>query len=352
MLDRMPAFLTWARDEDAGGDVFASYLRLLTKRLGELAAHTRRNEPSLYEALVAELEAASDAALVTVLCRPVTSRRLLVLHAPVAAETAAALVAGLREQARREATPPAAGSVSDLTVEYDSDHALRVDLDGELLERERPREPPGPDWISGVDARLRLAVDRIGDVNERVRTFVTTFNRVVVAQPNADAPGRFSSGSTRRFIGRSALGNPDCVSLATLASALIHEGIHALLYMQSVESEWVAGDIDPHARVESPWTGASLEVEPFLQACFVWYGLLHFWALAAPRDVFPHHEVDATMRECARGFFAGPLTNLVRNVRSAIAPDVLATIDDLQARVAGAAAATERVRPSRARSVR
>src|SRR5260370_18494033 len=95
---------------------------------------------------------------------------------------------------------------------------------------------------------------------------------------------QFSTGATTQYVGRTFITNPHVhsVDIVDLAEALVHEGIHALLFMEELQRSW--GDIpelrDGVRRVESPWTGNSLSLSSFFQAGFSWYWLADFWALA------------------------------------------------------------------------
>ena len=365
-LDRMPAFLTWTRDHVVAETVVESYVAVLSERLAGLIAFLQRRAAPERAQLRVELEGSSDRALFAVLAAPLTSHLMLRMDEDTAINVARHLIASLRLERRRDGDAAAVDAtgwsacgdtewraggaqhawpeIAGLTVDYGSPHARTIDLTGELTMLATSRDAPPLDWVIRVAGGLRAAVAGIGAVSSGTRAFVTTFNRVVIVQPNPDGGKRFSSGSTRRFIGRSTLGNPDTVSPAEIASALIHEGIHSLLYMQSISDEWVSAGIDPALRVTSPWTHVALEIEPFLQACFVWYGLLHFWSLASATGVFSDEDVNTWIERCAAGFLSGSLVDVARTAGDAITPRVLTTIDALQQRI------VERTAPQYVRS--
>jgi hypothetical protein len=102
--------------------------------------------------------------------------------------------------------------------------------------------------------RLRMAFELVSATG--LSEFVTTFTKVLVLIRNETA--RFSSGSETRYIGRSVLGNPHSAGIDHLdiAEALVHEAIHALLYMEERPRAWVPAALyAPVPRVVSPWTG-------------------------------------------------------------------------------------------------
>jgi hypothetical protein len=165
--------------------------------------------------------------------------------------------------------------------------------------------------------------------------FVTTFTKVLVLRRATH--GTFSSGSAGRYIGRSVITNPHGLDIdyRDLAEALVHEAIHALLYMHERWQPWVAVALhDPTPRVLSPWTGSVLPVRPFLQASFVWYGILQFWAVAITEEAVQPACARDHLERAAAGFLGPPiLDQLSPNYHAAIALGIRNTIRDLQERV-------------------
>jgi hypothetical protein len=95
------------------------------------------------------------------------------------------------------------------------------------------------------------------------------------------------------------LTNIDAESDSWLVDALVHEGVHSLLYMLEVSEPWFLAGRNGGDRVRSPWTGASLPGHSFVHACFVWYALYHFWKGAPTQGA-------AVRREKAAAGFASP----------------------------------------------
>jgi hypothetical protein len=87
---------------------------------------------------------------------------------------------------------------------------------------------------------------------------------------------------------------------------------------------------DESIRVESPWTGTQLLLRPFLQACFVWYGLLNFWSNPDVLSNLPETEVLHMARRAHVGFTKGSLVDKVKQWRNSIDTDVLDAIETLQ----------------------
>ena len=120
-----------------------------------------------------------------------------------------------------------------------------------------------------------------------------------------------------------------------IADAIVHEAIHALLYMQEQKKPWVH-DPDlygPAVRTLSPWSGNPLPLRPFMQAAFVWYGLLQFWTRALARGAFSPACARQRMAQAASGFLGPSLLEQVAPYRAGVADDVLLTIDRMQQQV-------------------
>ncbi|BBZ46465.1 aKG-HExxH-type peptide beta-hydroxylase [Mycobacterium parmense] len=187
--------------------------------------------------------------------------------------------------------------------------------------------------------RITVAWEEITATSEAVADFVAKFVQVIV--PRCDtARTRFSSGSYRQYIGRVVIGNPHAAGAGHVAhaEALVHEAIHALLYMALYPVSW--GVRDPRAyrpgeRVVSPWTGAHLQLSSYLQACFVWYGLVHFWDLARQGETFGDGDRARCRRDRALGGFVGPplLDLLGSDNRALIRADVVDAVESIQDRV-------------------
>jgi hypothetical protein len=119
---------------------------------------------------------------------------------------------------------------------------------------------------------------------------IEELTRVVVVRWDNRVP-RFRSASTDLAHGRPVLHNVhrSGVTPELIADALVHEAIHALLDLAED-----ADPITPMRRqnrsaidgcrvIASPWTGRLLDVNTFVQACYVWYGLVRFWTHVCSR---------------------------------------------------------------------
>jgi HEXXH motif-containing protein len=220
-------------------------------------------------------------------------------------------------------------------LDFGSPWAQRIDLSGRLEIDGSPRPSLAADAVSDIHDRLTEAMALMREASPALPRFVAICTRVVVLQidPLSSA---IASGSNGRFVGRSVISNPqsDDGTIDCLAEALVHEAIHALIYSESLRHSWTVGEASIEvARIESPWSGRTLPVRPFLEAACVWFGLVHLWTLALRHQLFARDAAHRRLMRSLRGFCRGSLVDRVRPWWPEIRPDVLATVDGLQARI-------------------
>jgi hypothetical protein len=370
MLETMPDVLTWGDDSGVDAAVHESYVELLGERMGQFLGHLDSIEPDAASRLLRELGELPDESFFRLLTAPEVSWRLLWprQHRPeesakflFGAVTAEVLRLG-RDVPIEETVWTALGdlcfsvngkvfeapSLRDFPpLDFDSPYGVSIDLAGQLQYVAEARAPLTGDDRQLVLDRLAAARDGIRETDPRVLEFVVLFTKALVLQRDPDLPDNFTSGSSGQFVGRSALGNPQIPGAddVLIAEGVVHEAIHSLLYMQEQRSAWVATDelYGPDARTCSLWTGTPLPLRSYLQACFVWYGLLHFWAAALKAETFDPRRVRSRIEQATIGFLRAPVLDQVAPYREGIAEVLLDTVDELQERVvatfgAGAAA--------------
>jgi hypothetical protein len=351
----MPDALSWSCGTGDFDAVHGTYMRLLEN------AWTRRADGRLCE-LRAE---AGETAFNRFLGAPETSRRLLwpgiyqseaeeffdvSLRAEIAfaggpahfgEETWTALGdAALYPGGERFVWPQEPGM---MPLDFGSPRARKIDLTGAEFETETPREPYS---IADLEAALRKVREALRGVSEacpEAGRFIAGFNKILVIQPDPAAPRRSSSGSNGQFVGRSFVTNvqsPD-VTPEAVADAVVHEGIHGVLYMQQVMQPWGPSELvyNQVPMLASPWTGRILPLRSFVEACFVWYGLLHFWCHALSNKVFECGEVRHHLSRALKGFLGKSLSNSLDAYRDRLMPDLFASIAALQTNVQAAFAA-------------
>lgn len=356
-LRQLPRIFTW---EDASSELITLHDRfdlLLGERLGQLlsrlAPTTSASLADEVTDLVAQLDNRDLAATLAV---PEVSYRLLwpMHHGDV---QAAGFIRDALCTARAVAlampvTPPAwladgSGYIDDsglvtspwdrpggLPVDFGSPHALATDVSGERLRAPTPRPPLAQNEVRVVQMKLKAAADTIARLTPHAWRMTYDFTKAVILIPDLGAPQQFSSGSSGQFIGRSVLANAQLnkVTAVQVAEALLHEAIHAVLYMDEQHDAWVLEN-DLYAgpmRITSPWTGNRLPLRPFLQAAFVWYGILAFWSRVRTAGAFPDTDVRARLNESAAGFLRGRLLDQIASAIDRLSPELVEAVDELQ----------------------
>jgi HEXXH motif-containing protein len=136
------------------------------------------------------------------------------------------------------------------------------------------------------------------------------------------------SCSNRSHIGKLGLINLHLIkySQAMLLSALVHESIHSLIYkLELLHDLYTDHQLAKTARLTSPWSGRDLPLHSYVHACFVWYGLWHFWNA---RDGDPEAAYWKTM--ASKGFRHGsPLKGIAAETKQGIREDILSLIGRL-----------------------
>jgi len=110
--------------------------------------------------------------------------------------------------------------------------------------------------------------------------FFRDFIQVIVARNDFCHPRSYSGSSTASHIGRLLIRNGHLMSAGKMADSLIHESIHALLFIVEILEPFLVTPVQPEPCARSPWSGNLLPIRTYLHACFVWFGLAQFWRLA------------------------------------------------------------------------
>jgi HEXXH motif-containing protein len=164
--------------------------------------------------------------------------------------------------------------------------------------------------------KLERAWRIIEEVGGTVAEVVRNNGRVIQLRRDDANPNFFTSASVNTHIGRIALINPhlDRISPEALATALVHEAIHSLLYRMEQDHPLLP-TLDPSDKdtlVTSPWTNAPLHLHTYLHACCVWYGLVHFWQRSPSRG-------EALLAFAQAGFATGRVATTLEEHRPLLA---------------------------------
>jgi hypothetical protein len=357
-IRQIPEVLTWTTGAGVLRRVYESYVEELSRALGQLMSRLVHQGHDTTE-LQNQLDSSSHTAFLRVLTAPEVSYRIIYKESCTPGEAANFIQRSLQSEMAREGRPTefnydmwtpygdmcfrSDGSVfrfpqisATMPLDFGSPLVAKVDLGGPGNGLAEMRAPFDASEMELVIERLNLACQGIHAL-PALLDFVLTFNKVLIFVKDPAAPNQFSSGSTTQYVGRTFITNPhvDSVDIVDLAEALVHEGIHALLFMEELLHPW--GDIpelrDGVRRVDSPWTGNSLSLSSFLQACFVWYGLAHFWALALREPTFDPLRIKQRFIQAVCGFLNGQVVHNLEPFLPGIYPDVVDTIEEMQARI-------------------
>lgn len=358
-IEEIPIVLSWQGGQPLLSALHATYVERLLEHLGLAMARIAEIDRRRGERLLSAVRELPDESLTRILTAPETSYRLLWPSCHRTEGVASFLEQSIHaERARLDGSCRADTEIwtalGDLRCAPEGTRLIATPLAGMMpVDFESPfsraveaawgsAAAPVRDAFTGeeqrvVSERLAAAWIGIGRSSRSVQDFVLAFTKVLVVQKEATQAG-FSSNSRDDRIGRSALRNPQLATVdeVDLADSLVHEAIHSLLYLHEHHHRWFrnAALYSPEERVRSPWSGNRLPVRYWFHACFVWYGLLHFWCAALASDAFRSRgRVRAALMRAARGFLGPPITARLAEWRADIDPLLLETIDLLQAHV-------------------
>lgn len=357
IIGLLPRTLMWVTDGKEFESVELRYAMTVSKALGCLLARLRTESPGLAESITKRLSQAPKYTIARVLLSPSVSERLLWGVEPAAGIARLLEIGqflesclGVEEHVQGSHTGsllPMWGALGDCVLR-DAGEVFRWDPVGGRL----PIDLESPDVIavgSGPPPEVlgstplareeqRAALEALTEAHRLVRSgsaslrvLIDNCAKVVVMRKKQS--NWFSSFSSCRFVGRITLVNPQIVDESMIAEALVHEAIHAYLYMQEPTPFWGLnpGVCDEEGVVCSPWTGRSLSLTSYLHACFVWYGLFFFWGQVMCSSLWPTDEVRRGIARASCGFMKGALLDYLGPERiGLVQQDVQAAVAELQ----------------------
>jgi HEXXH motif-containing protein len=217
-----------------------------------------------------------------------------------------------------------------IVLDFDSPSARRTPRSSEHRadKLEAPVPMPAADRRVAID-KIERALAGLAAGCPPAHQLVTTMTRVIMPRQDSVHPELYTSASIRTTIGRTTLNNPHRpgVTVAQLASSLVHEAIHAYLYIeertQPLVTDW---DRAFDTTAASPWTGTLLSVPTYLHACFVWHGLRALWRLPAVIDAFGEPAARIERAKAEHGF-AGPVTTALDVSHALVAPRIWTALE-------------------------
>ena len=129
---------------------------------------------------------------------------------------------------------------------------------------------------SVIDSTL----NRLRDLSLCGYGVVTENTTLLCIREDIENPNSYSSSSYAHYAGLTLLVNIESAHIDEfrLIDSLYHEAIHAVIYFyEELICEMVDTAVNTEQTIRSPWSGNTLGVSQYIQACFVWWGLLNFW---------------------------------------------------------------------------
>jgi hypothetical protein len=378
IVSRLAGFLRWT-DGELVSTVQAIGLDVVTAELGAAVGELSQAEHARGSAILEAVQELPDGALARFLTAPEVYFRLS--HGGDSAGNLIAFLVDCLDAERRVAGLEAAQSKAVWTGVgdwYFPAAATSVDLrpDADPLRwtadavHRAPRLANGvpvdfdspfrtgrlPD-VSGDDAelsraervviieRLERAVASLGDASPGAARMVTQLSRVIVPRKDHGPDRQYRSTSTRICPGRPVLRNADLPEATTeeLIDGLVHETIHCVIDLLELREPLVPDrQVRASMVVASPWTQRDLDIDTYLHACFVWYGLWNLWMQALDAPSLDPRSVLRYLELCAHGFVSADVAGPLRDSAAALAPSLLTVLDEMQARVRDEVALIER----------
>jgi hypothetical protein len=185
-----------------------------------------------------------------------------------------------------------------------------------------------------VCEKLDEAFSQIERVSEAAAYLIKQHIKVVI--PLKAAQGGYGSTSQPHFPGRVLLRGVEICPPASLATNLVHESIHQVMYILEWGGPFFIEDADARAvRVKSLWTGRDLPLHSFIHACFVWYGLANFWTQTAASEVFQTADVEKQLTRSMAGFVNQNPADQLTPYAGMLRYDVVKTAATLRDRING-----------------
>lgn len=348
-LTELPAFLTWQAGSELLKQSCSAHIHWMWRRLHDW---TMADDRATWDAIV-RLPAASQARLLLapqcfrLLCRSLqpSAADRATLHAFLAMEEC------LLTPDRRGAPPRSwtalgdyysgDGNVSDPIMgesgELSGDRPFRAATLGRIvLDTASPHErlalkapgdaqvdtriPCTPSEVAASRRQVEAGLDYVRAMSPCAATMVHNAVQVLQIGRLTNSPSATGSCSWRELIGAVGLANPDGPrwNPARVAEALIHESIHQTIYKLELTGELFT-DLRAASTLSavSPWSGRNLRMTSFVHACFVWFGLWHFWRLCPQTD----KRVAALQARAYRGFEGdGPLAVVSGDAGACVLP--------------------------------
>jgi HEXXH motif-containing protein len=194
-------------------------------------------------------------------------------------------------------------------------------------------EPYTPEEFAAVTKKLEAVMEFAGSM---VRAAGQAIRRCVKAVVAIRTNTGIGSSSHYSLPGKVLLRSSATCTEAEIASVLVHEAIHQVLYVLESGQRFVDDKaLSSQMMAISPWTGRRLELHSYLHACFVWYGLVTFWRSALRSSSLAAASMEAQLmeaqlNEALRGFRLGNPADQLLPYREAICPKAMESVASLR----------------------
>ncbi|MBD2233658.1 HEXXH motif-containing putative peptide modification protein [Phormidium tenue] len=309
LWERFIHLCSWQKSSDALAQLRAIHysnakrnLQTIVKLIEQDISLNASNLLERFEKLPPEskhrLQLAPDTHTQSVLCNPNNAAEYL--HNAIEVEMRA-----IKRQHLRHSSPHI---YRNAAVDYRLGSGPFVDLKGPDVLRPLP-DIPGQaarlpsEAAQSVLIRLHHAYHSIGNVSKYAQALIDQTTLVIVCREDVSLPTCVAACSPIA-IGRTVLRNPHRTEVdeEELAECLIHEAIHTAIDIAELESPMFLPATVSNVKLISPWSGRSLDINTYLQACWVWFGLASFWADALVSQAFDMKKSFFRLNRALRGF--------------------------------------------------
>ncbi len=188
------------------------------------------------------------------------------------------------------------------------------------------------DELKRVLFLIYAAINGIYETNKFAYYFTSMMIRTIMPRKD-DINYTFKGSSNIGMIGRINLYNPHIKSIdhSVIATSLIHEAIHTCLYLCEEQIFFArGGDIAFNSRIRSPWSNKLIDLNTFIHATFVWFGLYYFWVKEERLNHFTNKMRKYYIGFCKRGFIKRAALKKLENYRKYIHSDVYMALENMQ----------------------
>ena len=203
------------------------------------------------------------------------------------------------------------------------------EVSGESVDPTRTEVSIVLERLNVVDKALPIVSSSLGDA-------IRTCSKSLVVRKDPDNSGLFTAASTPTALMRPILRNPHRAEATTaeIADGWVHETIHCLFDLAELAAPALGSPLpERELRFRSPWTGRLLDPNTYIQACYVWYGLWHFWSRALLTEQWDRGVCSRMMSRAAWGFLQSQVDAPIRSIANSVSPMVLAGLGRCQASV-------------------